>query len=243
MQRYKSDMLAKILQLIIAVMICGFAALPAFGQMGAAFYSDSWADESGDVYGFGVTDSSYNQYNHESRAIVTLSSPNGRVSSYDTGYGSSYATGYVYLSYDENDVGAYTVNSEHWDYCPVVFADIYQGSSGSQTQTCTDTCTQCRTQRQNQTTLCYVVSGACEAAALVVYNNALTACTNNNFCNPQSPQYNQALCDNCKNTAHENFLIATAACATTLTGCLLTRPNCEDGTRQNKQCQFICSND
>jgi len=243
MQRHKSDMLAKMLKLIIAVMICGFTALPAFGQMGASFYSVVWTDESGDVYGFGVTDSSYNQYNHQSRAIVSLSSPNGRVSSYDTGYSGSSATGYVYLLYDENDVGSYFINTEHWDYCPVVFSDIYQGSSTQTTQTCTDTCTQCRTQRHNQTILAYTALAVCEATALTVLNNGLAACDLQNFCKPEHQDYNPELCASCKNNHYENYAIAQAACAAAFAGLMLTRPDCGDGTRQNKQCAFICSND
>lgn len=99
---------------------------PAFGQMqGAATYSDSWGDVY-NIYGSGTTDSSYNSYNHEFRAVTTLASPNGRMSSQDTGY-SSYATAYVALSFDQNDLGLYTVETEHYDYCPIVFQEVYVG--------------------------------------------------------------------------------------------------------------------
>lgn len=107
-------------------------AAPAFAQMqGSANYSDSWGDSSY-IYGSGVTDSPYNNYNHTFRAVTTLRSPSGRVSSYDTGYG-SYASAFVSLSFDANDLGLYTVDTDHYDYCPVVFQEIFDGSTGDST--------------------------------------------------------------------------------------------------------------
>lgn len=105
-------------------------AAPAFGQMqGSTIYSDAWGDDNY-VYGSGVTDSPYNNYNHTFRAVTTMQSPNGRVSSYDTGYG-SYASAFVSLSFDENDLGLYTINTDHYDYCPIVLSEIFVGSSSA----------------------------------------------------------------------------------------------------------------
>jgi hypothetical protein len=105
-------------------------AAPAFGQMqGSTIYSDAWGDDNY-VYGSGVTDSPYNSYNHTFRAVTTMQSPNGRVSSYDTGYG-SYASAFVSLSFDENDLGTYTIDTDHYDYCPIVFSEIFVGHSGA----------------------------------------------------------------------------------------------------------------
>ncbi len=107
-------------------------AAPAFAQMqGSANYSDAWGD-SDYVYGGGVTDSPYNNYNHTFRAVTTLQSPGARVSSYDTGYG-SYASAFVSLSFDANDLGLYTVDTDHYDYCPVVFQEIFVGSTADST--------------------------------------------------------------------------------------------------------------
>lgn len=108
-------------------------ATPAFAQMqGSTTYSDSWGD--GDyVYGSGVTDSPYNSYNHTFRAVTTMTSPLGRVSSYDSGYGSGAA--FVSLSFDEDDLGLYTVETDHYDYCPIVFAEAFIGHSGSSVRT------------------------------------------------------------------------------------------------------------
>jgi hypothetical protein len=109
-------------------------AAPAFGQMqGSTIYSDAWGDDNY-VYGSGVTDSPYNSYNHTFRAVTTMQSPNGRVSSYDTGYG-SYASAFVSLSFDENDLGLYTIDTDHYDYCPIVLSEIFVGHSGAAAKT------------------------------------------------------------------------------------------------------------
>lgn len=109
-------------------------AAPAFAQMqGSANYSDSWGD-SNYVYGSGVTDSPYNNYNHTFRAVTTMTSPNGRVSSTDTGY-SSYAAAFVSLSFDDDDLGLYTVDTDHFNYCPIVHSEIFVGHSGAATRT------------------------------------------------------------------------------------------------------------
>lgn len=107
---------------------------PAFGQMqGVSSYSDAWGDDNY-VYGSGVTDNPYNTYNHTFRAVTTIMSPNGRISTSDTGY-SSYATAFVSLEFDENDLGVYTVDTQHYDFCPIVSQEIYNGSTGSAVRT------------------------------------------------------------------------------------------------------------
>ena len=103
-------------------------ASPAFAQMGGStYYSDAWGDGEY-VYGVGVTEDYYNSYNHTFRAVTTMQSPLGRVSSYDTGYDSS-AVAYVGLSFDENDNGIYTVNTDHFNYCENILREISLGSS------------------------------------------------------------------------------------------------------------------
>ena len=105
-------------------------ASPAFAQMGSStYYSDAWGDGS-EVYGVGVTEDYYNSYNHTFRAVTTMQSPLGRVSSYDTGYDSS-AVAYVGLSYDENDNGVYTVNTDHFNYCENILREISLGSTST----------------------------------------------------------------------------------------------------------------
>jgi len=109
-------------------------ATPAFAQMqGSTTYSDSWGD-SDYVYGSGVTDSPYNSYNHTFRAVTTMVSPLGRVASYDTGYG-SYAVAFVSLSFDDNDLGLYSIDTDHFDYCPIVSQEIFVGHSGAAIKT------------------------------------------------------------------------------------------------------------
>lgn len=34
------------------------------------------------------------------------------------------------LLFDENDLGLYTVDTDHFDYCPMVFQEIFVGHSG-----------------------------------------------------------------------------------------------------------------
>ena len=76
--------------------------MSVFGQS-TAWYSDSWGDDY-TLYGSGVSYSSYNTYSHTFRVITTMTSPNGRSATSDTGY-SSYASSFVSLGIDENDLG------------------------------------------------------------------------------------------------------------------------------------------
>lgn len=109
-------------------------AKPAFAQMvGASSYTDSWGDDY-NVYGSGTTDSPYNNYNHTFRAVTTIVSPSGRSSSQDTGY-SSYATAHVSLSFDENDLGLYSVDTDHYDYCPIVSQEVFSGHTSAAVKT------------------------------------------------------------------------------------------------------------
>lgn len=129
MRNQMAIILAQTLRFIIAVIICGFATLTVFGQMSAYTYSDLWADDNGNLYGCGVTDEGYNTYSHQARVITTLTSPNSRSSSQDTGYQGSYACATVYLSFDESDIGMFNLSSDHIAYCPVVFQEISYGST------------------------------------------------------------------------------------------------------------------
>lgn len=123
------------LQFIIVIITCGFLKLPAFGQMTPYTYSDAWGDENGGIYGCSVTDEGYNSYNHQARAISTLTSPNGRVVSHDTGFGGSYACAQVYLPLDWNDVGIFSIIGDHEDYCPFASVVIVYGTTSTQIET------------------------------------------------------------------------------------------------------------
>lgn len=104
-----------------------------------ACYTDSWADDSnvsGQVFfedevadgpymvGSGVTHIEYFEPYHEASVVTTLTSPSGQQI---TGYGSEWwgyykqpftARAEVELLWNENEVGTYTINSEHLSYCP-----------------------------------------------------------------------------------------------------------------------------
>jgi hypothetical protein len=131
MQRHKDNILEKMLQITIIIIVFGFATSTVFGQMGPTTYSDLWADESGYLYGCGSTDEGANNFGHEPGARSTLRSPNGRVSSYDSGIGSGVA--FVSLPFDPNDLGNFFLSTEHYDYCPVANTILNYGSTNAST--------------------------------------------------------------------------------------------------------------
>lgn len=124
------NILAKMLQFTIVIVLCGFATSSVFGQMTPITYSDVWVDTNGTLYGSGVTDEGYNSYNHQAGVVATLTSPNSRVASYDTGYSGSYACSTVSLTFDISDVGQFNLVSDYYDYCPIILAQVSYGSGG-----------------------------------------------------------------------------------------------------------------
>jgi hypothetical protein len=110
-------------------------ATPAFAQMqGSSIYTDAWGSPSY-IYGSGVTDPGYNTYNHDSRAVTTMISPKGRISSNDTSYTYGAASSFVALLFDDNDLGEYIIDTSHYDYCPISGAETPLGSTYAQVTT------------------------------------------------------------------------------------------------------------
>ena len=191
---------------------------------------------SGDtVVAYGAILDDYSHGQHTNTTVVTLSSPGG--GSVQSSGGDS-ATSYISITED----GYYSASTSHDSWCPYTQSTISpSGGSSNSTQACVDTCTPCKNSRENQTILCYSALGACEAAALTVYNNAIQACDNQNYCKTNHPDYNQQQCDSCKNTALENLGIAQAACGGVFAGCMAARSDCSLSTIKKVDCS-ACSN-
>lgn len=129
------------------VVLCVLMASPTFGQMGSyVTYSDMWIDDSAApanaefyegslpapiyVVSCGVTQDSYNGYGHTYWVVSTLTSPNRNTSgnSYHTNGYSAYTRVDNSLLYDFNDLGNFTVNSNHWMCCPYMGGNPYTGA-------------------------------------------------------------------------------------------------------------------
>jgi hypothetical protein len=136
MQHQIRNVLAKLGQALaaiyIVIMMCDFAAPRVAGQgppggppaqmaayYGAITFHDIWADDNGNVYGAGSTQALPNPYNHRSRVQVTLTSSSGRVTTFDTELCCSFAQAQVQLPFDENDVGTFSLTTEHRNWCPI----------------------------------------------------------------------------------------------------------------------------
>lgn len=90
---------------------------PVLGQ--TAVYSDGWISQgatadTGTITGIGVTEDDNNYYGNSYWVVTTLRSPNGRVATATSQANSSYAEANANLALDWNDIGEYTVDSEHW---------------------------------------------------------------------------------------------------------------------------------
>jgi hypothetical protein len=107
-----------------------------FGQMGSSIrYSDSWVDDSNPdaptVVATGVTQDNYNSYGHTYWVVTTLTSPNGRTAtttSYQTNGYNAYTTAETTLPWDSNDLGDYSIGSQHWMCCPYMGGNPYTGA-------------------------------------------------------------------------------------------------------------------
>jgi hypothetical protein len=133
---------------------------------------------------------------------------------------------YSYLPYDD---------SNQWPPFPAICVGvelIYLGYTVAEEQgnppqpKCTETCRPCKRDKLNREIICGAAATACEIAAYSAYQNGLLNCSNQAFCNPSSPMFNQQQCDNCKAAARNTFVAATAACGSAATGCFLTVPDC-----------------
>jgi hypothetical protein len=169
-----------------------------FGQIYS--YTDAYAgSDSVSAYGGIVAD--YGDPGHVNTSTITITAPDGSSSSSSGGWSASTS---IAITAD----GWYGASTTHTTWCPITNDITDSGQSGTGVQAAVDTCTPCQAERSNKRLQCIGISSTCEAAALVVYNNAMTSCENNNFCNPNSPQFNQEQCDNCKGTANQNIAMA-----------------------------------
>jgi hypothetical protein len=116
---------------IVVLTLIAFASSPVYGQMGnISKYSDAWGDDNY-LYGCGITEDQYNSYNHTFKAITTMTSPNGRVATQDSGFRAPSARADVLLTFDENDLGNNLISTQHYTYCPVVRQTASLGSTGA----------------------------------------------------------------------------------------------------------------
>lgn len=218
------------------VMLVGLLlfALPGICLAQISSYTD--VGVSGDsVVAYGAILDDYSHGQHTNTTVVTLSSPGG--SSVQSSGGDS-ATSYISITED----GYYSASTSHDSWCPYTQSTISpSGGSSNSTDACVDTCTPCQNSRDNQTILCFSALGACEGTALTVYNNAIQACDNQNYCKPNHPDYNQQQCDNCKSTASNNLVIAQGVCAGVFTACMFARSDCSLSTVKKANCS-ACSN-
>ncbi len=216
------------LKIVLSILfICSLSSI-SFGQ---SMYI-CMGEDGNSVYAAAYVSVDYMSSSHTNTTYVQISGPSGTAS----GSGSTSANTEVAIA-----DGTFTAYAYFDSICPFTGESAGAGSGTAQTTVCVDTCTACKADRHSKQLLCIGASAACEAAATIVYNNAMTSCENNNFCNPNSPQYNQSQCDNCKGTANQNFAIATAACGSTFAFCYAALPNCADGIKKDVQCN-LCTN-
>jgi hypothetical protein len=109
---------ALLLFVFTGVVLGSLAAPTAFADY-SGIYSGSAVDSTGKVSAWGVTNVTAMQ--HVAYVTTTLTSPNGRrVSANGTTVGPGHSRADVYLLFDQNDLGDYTVSSVHDAYCNVM---------------------------------------------------------------------------------------------------------------------------
>jgi hypothetical protein len=129
-RQIKDNVTASVKWISITVMLLMFLTpASAFGQMGSgSTYSDVWLDNnSGNalrVIGCGITDESYNSYNHEAWVNTTLTSSGGQLATANSG-GSSYARADAILPSED---GEFSFESEHGYFCPIAQRDTLLGT-------------------------------------------------------------------------------------------------------------------
>jgi hypothetical protein len=92
-------------------------------------------------------------------------------------------------------------------------------------QPCVDTCVPCKRDKRNKEIICGAGASECEAQAYLAYQSALSTCSDQGFCDPSSPTFNQQQCDTCRADARNAFIDATAACPVS-SNCFLSVPDC-----------------
>jgi hypothetical protein len=123
----------RVLTLLSFLWVCHTSA---FSQMGSSStYSDSWVDDSnpdaGAIVSIGVTQDSSNGYGHTYWVVTTLTSPNSRTAratSYQTNGYNAYTRAETTLPWDSNDLGDYSIGSQHWMCCPYMGGNPYTGA-------------------------------------------------------------------------------------------------------------------
>src|SRR5258708_24944339 len=131
--RYMILNIFRVLTVLSFLWVCHTSA---FSQMGSfSVYFDSWVDDSnpdsGSIVGAGVTQDSYNSYGHTYWVVTTLTSPNNRTSSatsYHTNGYNAYTSAETTLPWDWNDLGDYSIGSQHWMCCPYMGGNPYTGA-------------------------------------------------------------------------------------------------------------------
>ena len=97
---------------------------------GYAWYSGTSMASDGGMLGWGFTDASAYMYIHTAYVTTTLRSPNGRVASSGRVGAFNTVQSNVYLLWDANDLGNYTVSSNHEFYC-IYMGLAYLGASSA----------------------------------------------------------------------------------------------------------------
>jgi hypothetical protein len=142
MSQQIKDTSAKLFRIVvvfcIVVIMVVLGKTPAKAQemvegYGSYNFADTWADENMDfIWGFGSTEAWFNSWNHESRVIMNFLSPNGTYGTYDSLFTGGYAYGHVSWPFDENNLGNYSLDVDHRNWCPVAsreFAQAYTSAS------------------------------------------------------------------------------------------------------------------
>lgn len=148
---YKKQSSSKIVAFCVFVTVM-FACLFLLQERiyAVACYTDSWGDDSGVpegmiydegdtrdgpyIVGSGVTHMEYFEPYHEASVATTLTSPSGQqITGYDSDWWGYYKQSFtaraeVELLWNANEVGTYTINSEHFSYCPETNFGSTQGS-------------------------------------------------------------------------------------------------------------------
>ena len=110
----------------IAILTVVFAS-PGYGY---AWYSGTSVGSNGIVYGWGFTDAHAHMYVHTAYVTTTLRSPNGRVASSGRVGAFNTVQSNVYLVWNSNDLGNYTVTSSHEFNCTFM-GPVYLGNSNA----------------------------------------------------------------------------------------------------------------
>jgi hypothetical protein len=215
----------------LAAILILASSIAVFGQVSS--YSDV-GESGGSAVGYGAVSGVYGSGWHVNSTNVNLNGPSGSASA----SGGNSATAYLSVTQD----GYYSLSTTHEGYCPYSQSNHTIGGSGGGQNICADTCTACRASREGKEIACAALSAVCELAAINKYNGDIQTCDNTNYCKPNHPDYDQQQCNQCKDTAQEILIGATAACAAGYIGCrALISPDCEVPTIKKADCS-ACSN-